>query len=510
MAIDFEKVTYVEYETFIHAKNLNDIQDAILDLDENKVEKEPGKGLSTNDYSDADKSKVDTALQSVPDTYRTAAAQDEIDEAQDKRITQLEKLHATIYGFHIDADESDPVEKVTYLADAVGMTPAAMDFANGVFNWGSWREAFFMPRPCMLKANGTVDYYLDEDDYSQKAYGGGASDVANIDYNGNAMMEWGRDGKKIWYKVVPDAGDPESCSVYIANYQADDNFVCWSFFNAMGGMVDHFYTPIYNGTIVNNGTYDLLRSISGLSWGTYGCKKKNAATERAAARHNYDEADIWDTEVYADIILINLLLTLIGKSTDGQSVFGQGLNASGSESVNNGFTTGVHDKKGMFYGTNSGAAATYTNAVKVFGMENWWGFQLRRFGGLVNVTGTMKYKLTRGTQDGSSASDYVVSTAAGDYAGYLAGDTLPTASGTYINKITWKEDGAYTHAESSGTASTHYCDGLWTNNGQVDYAYRGGASYYGAPCGPWYVLLNSPASNTNWTLGAAPSCKPLS
>lgn len=431
-----------------------------------------------------------------------------IAEGLDRIANAISSRRGIIYGFHIDPNESDPEDAVTYLLDAVGMTPAAMDYTNGVFNWGSWRDAFFMPRPCMLKYDGTVDYYLDENDYTKK-YTGGASDVADITYGGNAMMEWGQNGKKIWYKIVPDA-DPTGASIYISDHQADKDFHAYSFINNQGVMVDHFYTPIYNGTIVNNGTYDLLRSISGLSWGTYGCQKKNAATERAAARHNYDEADIWDTEVYADIILINLLLTLIGKSTDGQSVFGQGLNASGSEAVNNGFTTGVHDKKGMFYGTNSGAAATYTNAVKVFGMENWWGFQWRRFGGLVNVTGTMKYKLTRGTQDGSFASDYVVSTAAGDYAGYLAGDTLPTASGTYINKITWKEDGAYTPTESSGTASTHYCDGLWTNNGQVDFAYRGGRSSDGAHCGPWCVVLYYAASSANWFIGAAPSCKPLS
>ena len=417
-------------------------------------------------------------------------------------------MSRTIYGFHIDSTESDPEAAVTYLADAVGMTPAHMDFANDRFDYGSWRNAFFMPRPCMLKSDGTVGEYLDPNDYSKKA-DGTPSDVADTTYDGNAMMEWGRDGKKIWYKIVPDTTDPTSADVFIADYQVDEDYHAWSFYNADGKMVDHFYTPIYNGTIVNNGTYDRLRSISGLSWGTYGCKNKSAATERAAARHNNDEADIWDTEVYADIILINLLLTLIGKSTDGQSVFGNGLSTSGSEAVNDGFTTGIHDKKGLFYGTNSGAAATYTNAVKVFGMENWWGFQWRRFGGLVNVTGTMKYKLTRGTQDGSAASDYVVSTAAGGYAGYLTGDALPTASGTYINKIAWKEDGAYTPTETSGAASTHYCDSLWTDNGQVDYAYLGGISGYGARCGPWCVGLNSAASNAGWNIGAALSCKPL-
>lgn len=59
MSLDFTKVTYVDGETVIGADNLNNIQDAILDLDSNKVETEQGKGLSTNDYTNEEKAKVD-------------------------------------------------------------------------------------------------------------------------------------------------------------------------------------------------------------------------------------------------------------------------------------------------------------------------------------------------------------------------------------------------------------------------------------------------------------------
>ena len=58
MSLDFTKVTYVDGETVIGADNLNDIQDALLDLDDNKVEKEQGKGLSTEDYTTAEKTKL--------------------------------------------------------------------------------------------------------------------------------------------------------------------------------------------------------------------------------------------------------------------------------------------------------------------------------------------------------------------------------------------------------------------------------------------------------------------
>ena len=79
-----------------------------------------------------------------------------------QRIAQAVEMIAeqaqkpTVYAFHIDGSESAPSSKVTYLEDATGFTPAAMDYANGKFDYGSWANAFFMPRPCMVKSDGTA------------------------------------------------------------------------------------------------------------------------------------------------------------------------------------------------------------------------------------------------------------------------------------------------------------------------------------------------------------------
>lgn len=414
----------------------------------------------------------------------------------------------TVYGFHINGLESDPSAKVTYVADAAGLSPAYMDYANGVFCWGGWRDAFFMPRPCMLKFDGTVDYYLDEYDHSKRE-DGAASDVANPNYQGNAMMEWGRGGKIIWLKVVPDVGDPTSVTVYVADYNVDGTYKCWPFINGEGTQVAHFYTPMYFGSIVNDGTKDVLRSLSGMA-GSARCKNKNAATERTMAQANNQIKRIWDTEVFADILLIQYLLVLMGKSLDTQSVFGQGLHTGGSDAVNDAFTSGQHDAKGLFWGTSSGNAATHQNAVKVFGMENFWGFMWRRFAGLTNVDGTERYKLTRGVQDGSTATDYVVSDTAADYSGYLTGGSLLSTSGSYITKQAYDSDGSYTPSQVDGTSATHYCDALWTNLGSVCYAFRGGCSVDTALVGTWYLNLAYTASGAYWAFGACPSCKPQS
>ena len=43
-----------------HSTNLNTLNDAVQALDAGKVDKETGKGLSTNDFTDADKDKLDS------------------------------------------------------------------------------------------------------------------------------------------------------------------------------------------------------------------------------------------------------------------------------------------------------------------------------------------------------------------------------------------------------------------------------------------------------------------
>ena len=91
MSLNFTKVTYVDGETVIGADNLNDMQDAILDLDENKVEKEQGKGLSTNDFTDTDKQKVDDAYVVPEGGIPKSALSDAVQTSLDNADTALQE-----------------------------------------------------------------------------------------------------------------------------------------------------------------------------------------------------------------------------------------------------------------------------------------------------------------------------------------------------------------------------------------------------------------------------------
>ena len=393
------------------------------------------------------------------------------------------------YSFHINGSESDPASMINYMDDAVGMTPAKMDLTTGVFSWGSWRNAFFIPKPCMVKYDGSRDYYLDENDYTKKE-DGSASDVANLDYGGNAMMEWGRDNTIIWIRVKADASSDDSGTVSIANYKVNDEFHAWNFYDKNNVLKDHFYTPIYQGCVDDSGR---LRSISG----QVHCKNKNASGEMAAAALNGDK---WTIETFADRMLFTFILYLMGKSTATQEVFGLG-HSTDSWTEANLLKSGTMDKKGLFFGnSNSGTGG---DGVKVLGMENPWGDQWRRMAGLINNKGVISYKLTRGTADGTSVSDYNITAE-----GYktINGKTPSGTSGGYINKCVFNDDSMFP-ITASGSDSTFYCDGLWLNNGQLNFACVGGALGDGRHCGALCFALHYPPSTARWDLGASVSCR---
>lgn len=399
-------------------------------------------------------------------------------------VSDLQKKAVKVYTYHVNPNESDPEDAVTYLDDAAGLTPAKMGASS--FSYGSWANAWFLPRPCMLKSDGTVAYYLNPNDYSKKT-DGTASDITNANYDGNVMLEF----PKIWVKRV--AGATGERTVSIAPVNVDGTYKCWSNINADNKEIDHFYLPAYNGTIHSS----KMRSLSGVTLNsTYAPNYTRAQEVTAATANNPSGKNMWYTEVWADYCLIFDLLYLMGKSLDVQRTFGQGL-SSGSETAMRAYVTGTHNSKGLFYGDVSGTAT----AVKVLGMENIWGCRWHGVAGLINDNGTLKVKMTYGNADGSTAIGY--NTTGSGYLTY--GSTYGTNG--YVKKIQADNTMGYKTIETSGTDATYYCDYYYTNNSQSNYALLGGRSADGAKCG-FCVHLSLGAAYTGWDIGGSLSCRP--
>lgn len=395
-----------------------------------------------------------------------------------------------VYGFHINSAEDDSDACVTYIADAIGATPAHMDFTNDIWDWGSWVDAFFIPKPCMVLYDGTVDYYLDPNDYTKKA-DGTASDIADDTYGGNAMMEW----PKIWMKIVPDESDDTSASVYFAPVKVDESYTCWPYINCDGDEVDHMYTAIYNGSLIDG----KLRSISGQAV----MYSKTAAQEISYAdannQHNKTE---WNIGLFTDRVMINLLTVLITKSLDCKGKIGKGIQ-TGSGTAFYAYRTGALNTKGLFYGVT----ANESTAVKVFGIENFYALQWQRTLGLNSVSGAQKVKLCYGTADGSTTAAYNT-----DGTGYLTGNStavFSTTTGGWLKFLKFDSRGFFTAKEDSGAESKRYRAYFYQSVTANTLSLFGGASYVGARVSLFAFDLGSGASSAHWALGAFLSMKKL-
>lgn len=436
-----------------------------------------------------------------------------------------------IYGIHIDSNESDPSMRVTYLEDAVGMTPAYMGTES--FNYGSWRNAFFIPKPCVLNYDGTVEYYLDPNDYTKKI-DGTPSNIDDLNINGNVMLEF----PKIYYKFVPDIGGLDG-DFYVSNYKVDEGYECWCNYDADNNEIDHFYIAAYNGCCYNG----KMRSISGLAlpkyvntaysssntysvgdkvnhnncmyecttavetpeefdatkWEQFAFNGNNTGPEEIAlARSNNTTAkDEWYTNIWADMTLIWGLLYLMGKSTNSEEIFGLGIINSTIEDAE-GYVTGTLDKKGLFYGNVSEGGAP----LKIFGIENLWGCKAQRCAGLIgSTTGDFSYKLTHGTKDGTTATSFNT-----NGAGYLVVTNGQAADGWIKNKSFGKYGMIAKVVDESASSTTYYCS---TFSPGKNYCIFSG-SYSSNPGNGTRVTLSGGVNSRSIRYSNRLSCKPLS
>lgn len=277
---------------------------------------------------------------------------------EDERIT---------YGIRIYHDEPDPSKRVEYTYDAVGKKPCHMNYETGEFDYGDWEDAFFLPKPCMVRTDGGVDYYLNPNNYAEKI-DGTPSDINNVNYDGNAMMEWGSKGKKIYVQELYNysAGYTEFIITNVP--YLDSEYYASNFLDVHGHPIKHFYTSIYNGVEIN----DKYRSISNQE-----VVEKNLNITKL--KNNGDD---YEVETSEDRSLINMLLVLMGKSTDTQDVFGNGFCVENSTALK----TGTMDDKGLFWGSNE-----YDKGVKVFGIENYWGNVTRSLVGYMDSLNKVYY-----------------------------------------------------------------------------------------------------------------------
>ena len=391
--------------------------------------------------------------------------------AMDDVAVAIQYIPATRYGFCRAKANSATEARIEYLFDAVGKTPAAMNLSTNAMGYGDWADFINeVATPVMLKSDGAEDYELDRGNQTLRADTGGGSDIGNTAYDGNAMVRFA-----VW-KWVKRYEDTDYEYVIFCNAHYDDTYHAYAHTDADGNITDAFYYAMFKGSNVNS----KLRSLADRSI----MVSQTRNTEVAFAQAN---GAGWDTAYKSAWDYIGDLLTLISKSDNGQNAFGTGRCASGNTAA---ISTGTLKAQPGFWGSSN-----QTSDVKVFWIEGFWGNIWEGMRGLINDNGTIKTKMV---------PPYNF-----DAAGYTnTGITPGGTSGGYVSAASVTDVSGYVPKTASGSATTYYADGLWFNNGQVDYALVGGHWAYGLLCGPRCCYLCNAASYAYTDIGARLSCVP--
>lgn len=376
----------------------------------------------------------------------------------------------TLLGFRMKKSEADPDTKVEYTEGAVGLTPAKVNLTTGEFDYGSFANFWFVKdnKPVMLNNDGTEAYELDPNDHTKKK-DGTASDVSNSSFAGNAMSRIPKVYLKMW-----EADGYEYCN--ICDVKLDDDYHAYAHTRADGSEMDYLYLSMFEGSLVAN----KVRSIKGLN----PMNTQTGSNELTYAKAN---GSGWSTRSWSQRNLINMLLILMGKTTNTQEAFGYGYYTGGSSSAPNYLTTGGASNKGQFYGTDK-----TRDYVKVFFIENWWGDVWERIEGC--VTNSSVRILVKSTAPYNTTG-----------AGYVdTGVTPGGTSGGFISACKMTEHGLIP-TTASGSETTQYPDGLWF--AKDCYALVGGGSNFALHVGALALAVSLALSVADWVIGAALSCE---
>jgi hypothetical protein len=363
----------------------------------------------------------------------------------------------TVYGVKIDTTNSNPLTALTYTDDAIGFTPALGN--NGNFNAGSWADKFPFNaiKPCLYK-DGAVNYYLNPNDYTQKADGVTASDITS-GADGDVMIEF----PKTWWKFETIGTD-----LYIkySDLQMDEAYKCLAHMRGVTEK-DFCYISAYMG-------YDLtskLRSLSG---------KTPTASQTIGAFRTLAQANGtgYDQMAYYPLLMLQVLFTVMFKNRDSQTALGRGYADGNASSI----ATGGANAKGMFYGETTGK------------LQN-------KFCGIEDFYGNIRYWID-GFFSGASRNILIANQTFNDTgSGYVDYGVGAVANiGGYIDTVQGGTETGFIVKTVAGSATTHYADYGTIYASRLPYfgGHWGAADYAGA----FYFYAYSSASIADGYIGA--------
>lgn len=278
---------------------------------------------------------------------------------------------------------------------------------------------------------------------------------------------------EFYYKTVNETNNNDEetgvVAISFATGQLDEGYIRWDPNTLIG---------VYEGTVINDGTYDKLYSISGA---TPKANYSQTAFKAAARRRNDQTAVVRSNHFSLVNYQAHVVMALLyycywgGNSIDCQSLIGYGTSTYPK-------TTGQTDQLGM---TETAAIGSgNTGSINFWGLENWWGDLTEWIDDLItadangtvnvlNYNGSVNRQVSVHTSGGGCVSKFVF----GQYA-----DMLPAAI-----------DGS--------NYAIHFCDYgfVYAASGCVGLRGFYAAGAYG---GVGYLHLNSIASGAYADIGS--------
>lgn len=368
-----------------------------------------------------------------------------------------------IYGIKIDPTNPDPNTSVTYTDNATGFIPLKVNQTTGECDYGSWKDIIdniLGIKPCLVKSDGTVVTYLDPNDYN-KTINGNTTDITGT--LGQVMIRF----KHIYYKFSIDG---DKIWFQISNKQTDSTWVDTAFAteDGIGTIRDEMFISAYESVQKNN----ILQSVSN------DIPLFKLSYEEIEELSKFGVFNMMNITKKQFIIFLGYLVT---KSIDLEGNIGKG----NIDSVNL-LETGTMNTKGLFYGKS-----TTDEGVKLFGIENLWGNQLKYMHGIAQK---LVYVLQ---EDGLSIPEQHIYIK--EFYPYNniedfddVGKISPNISG-YISSIKFISDSIYLPDTMIGSTSTYFKsyfqNGESLNANHKLYGLYGGSNVYGDKAGSEFLLL---------------------
>lgn len=329
-----------------------------------------------------------------------------LDELSKSEIIHVTTKASIIFGVKVDSTNSNTSSSVTYVNDAIGISPANKS------DLGGWKDKFPYNQ---IKLVGFKDGKETKDiNPTNRAY---YIDGYSVPPNVDVMVKI----PKVYWRFFNTSNGYE---LKISSIKVDDRWDCYAH-KVNGVEKDYIYVGAYLGSISNG----KLRSTSNVP-----PKVSTSLTDfRKYAQANGNGYQLWN---WFTMMLIQILYIVAYKNLDSQSAIGYGYTETGSTTF-----TGGTNRRDLCYGSIDGSIQ-----MCFLGIEDLWG-NCRQ---IVDGMKTDNNYNVLVTTDNKSFND------AG--ASYKNLGKLSSVGTGYISDVTHTNESGFFPSKFGGSTNIYYCD----------------------------------------------------